>query len=159
MLWLVFLGAVILSLVACQKKAPAPVPTVRSRPNCIRLADQQFDAADYATAAQSYERCLRESNLAGERERALFRLALACAIPESPVRDLPKAVQYFEQLLKAAPQGEYRPQLQLILGLYAELEKIRAENRLQEQQLKALNSELAKLKKIDMQKRPVRPPD
>ena len=151
------LVVVFLLLGACHKKpipSPLPPPT---QPDEFQLAERLFDAGDYAAAARSYLQLLHQNPTPDKREKALFRLGLAYAMPGSGIQHFPQSMMYFRQLLAIAPQSSLRAQVQVILALYAELEKTQAEGRAKDAQIKILGGELEKLKKIDLQKRPPRP--
>ena len=116
----------------------------------------------------------------------LFRLGLAYGLPTSPVHDAPQAIRVLQQLVSRFPQSPYTPQGKVILTLQEEVqklndnivrgeerlkvqdsdvgqlrkkvEKFRADVREREARIRQLNRELEQLKKIDMERRPSRPP-
>jgi tetratricopeptide (TPR) repeat protein len=172
------LVAMLLLLGACHKKPiPSPLPPPARRDE-FQLAERMFDAGDYAAAARSYLQLLRQNPTPEKREKALFRLGLAYALPGSGIQQFPQSMMYFRQLLAVAPQSPLRTQVHAILALYAELEKTQADDRAKDAQIKILGGELEKtqaesrakdariknlgeelekLKQIDLQKRPPRP--
>lgn len=162
-----FLSAGLLALAlfpwSCQRRPRAPVAP--PPPNYFQLGERYFEAGDYPNAAQAYETYLRNNHLAANRDRVLFRLALAYALPGSPVRDLPRAMQLLQQLVDMSPQSPFKPQGEFLLRIHQEVDRLRADvtkrdERIKElnRELEKLNRELEKLKQIDMQRRPSRPP-
>jgi tetratricopeptide (TPR) repeat protein len=148
-----------LLLVACHKAPiPSPLPPT-TLPDEFQSGERLFDAGDYAAAARSYQQLLSKHPAPDKRDKALFRLGLAYAMPGSGIQQFPQSMMYFRQLLIMAPQSPLRAQVQVILALYAELEKTQAEGRAKDAQIKILGGELEKLKKIDLQQRPPRPPE
>ena len=141
---------------ACHKKAAVP-PPAPSPPDEFQLAERQFDAGNYAAAAASYAQCLQRNPPPEKREMALFRLALAYALPGTGIQQWTQAISHFRQLLAVAPQSSVKTQVQVIVALHEELELMRIQDRAKDLQIKTLSSELDKLKKIDLQKRPSRP--
>jgi outer membrane protein assembly factor BamD (BamD/ComL family) len=149
--------ALVMLLAACHKKTVVPPLPTPPRLDEIQVAEKQFEGGDYAAAAASYAQILQRNPTPEKREMALFRLALAYALPGTGIQQWTQAISYFRQLLAAAPKSAVRTQVQVILALYDELELTRTQDRAKDLQIKNLSSELDKLKKIDLQKRPSRP--
>ncbi len=145
----------LLSLVSWGCKAKPRTPSVTSQ---YKLGEKYFESSEYGKAAEAYEQYLSESPAAGNRDRALFHLALAYSFLDSPVRDLQRAIRTFRRLVTAFPESPHRREAEVILSLQNSAERLRADVRERDERIKALNNELEQLKKMDMQRRPPRPP-
>lgn len=139
---------------ACRKGVPTP-----TIPTTFKMAEYHFEAGKYAESAEAYEQYLHDNPAGDNQDRALFRLGLSYSFPDSPVRDLQRAVKTFRRLVTTYPQSPFRREAEVILALQTSAEKLRADVREREDRIKALDSELEQLKKIDMQRRPSRPPN
>ncbi len=139
---------------SCGKKPPAIV--VPPPPDYFQAGEKYFNAADYAQAVQSYDTYLSQYPDASNRDYVLFRLAVAYAFPQSPVRNLPRATQLLRRILQM-PSSPYKPQAQLLLGLLDGVDKLRLDVGKRDERIKELTRELERLKQIDMERRPIRP--
>lgn len=150
---------------SCQRpSAPTPVaPPPPPPPNYLELGDRSFDAADYPAAAEAYRVYLRDNSSAPDRDRALFRLALAHALPGSPINDPPQAAALLRELQNSFPQSPFRPQADLLLRLQDEVERLRlqwqadaeqlrAEIMLREERIGALTQEVEQLQQGELEK-------
>ncbi|MBI4459053.1 MAG: outer membrane protein assembly factor BamD, partial [Acidobacteria bacterium] len=126
---------------SCQTRPAAPPPP--PPPNYFDLGEKYFDAGDYAKAAEAYNLYLQNNSAAENQDRALFRLALAYALPASPVRDLPRATETLQGLVQRFPQSPYTPQAEFLLQLQTETDQLRAEVQQREAQLQQLHEEVA----------------
>jgi tetratricopeptide (TPR) repeat protein len=137
---------------------PAPIPdTLPNLPSTggyFDLGDKYFQVGDYPRAAKAYETYLRSSVSLTYQDQALFRLALTRFLPESPVKDVPQALNLFRLLVKSFPQSPFRPQAEMILGMQAEIERMRLDVGKRDERIQDLTRELERLKQIDMQRRP-----
>ena len=141
----------------CQKRlpsTPAPPP-----PNYFEMAEEHFETGDYASAVDAYNAYLRDNPSADNRDRVLFRLAMSHALPGSPVRDLPRAMELFGQLASAFPQSPFTTQTEFLLRLQAEVDQLRSDLTTRDERIRALTQELERLKQIDMRRLPARSPD
>ncbi len=152
----VILLAMSLVVASCRKN---PRPAVPTSPSNYQLGERYFDTVDYAKAAEAYEEYLRADPSGPNQDRVLFRLGLAYSLPESPARDLPRAIRTFRRLIASFPQSPYKGEADLILALQAAADKLRVDVRERDDRIRALNNELEQLKRIDMQRRPPRPPN
>ena len=111
---------------SCQR-APAPqsAPAPPPPPNYLELGDRSFDAGDYPAAAEAYRLYLSDSPAAPNRDRALFHLALVHALPGSPLNDPPQAVALLRELRDSFPQSPLRSQVDLLLRLEEDAERLR----------------------------------
>ena len=155
---------------SCGKKpaAPPPPPTpssVSSGPPSASAAsryfvdgEKYFESGDYEKAAQAYASYLSDSQSPLNKDRALFRLALTRALPGSPIRDLPLAMNYLRQIVARYPESPLRPQAELLLGLQVEIDKLQVDSGKKDERIRELSQELERLKRIDMQRRPAPSP-
>ncbi len=134
--------------------APAPASAPRAATREFDAAEKYFDSGDYSNAAQAYEKYLRGGASASNQDRALFRLALTRAIPSSPVRDLPRAMNDLRHLVVRFPQSPFRAQAEMLLGLQGEIDKLQVDVGKRDERIRELSQELERLKRIDMQRRP-----
>ena len=146
----------------CEKRPqappPPPPPPPPSPPSYFELAETHFETGHYANAAQAYETFLNRNPSAADQDKALFRLALAHAFPESPVHDPQQALQILQQLVSLFPESPYRPEAEFLLRLQGEIERLRSDLSNREARIRQLTQELERLKQIDMQRRPSRVP-
>ena len=133
---------------------PDKLPSLPSTGGYFDLGEKYFQIGDYPRAAKAYETYLRSSVSLAYQDQALFRLALTRFLPESPVRDIPQALNLFRLLVKSFPQSPLRAQAEMILGMQAEIERMRLDVGKRDERIQELTRELEKLKQIDMQRRP-----
>lgn len=82
------------------------------------IADHYFESGRYLEAAAAYRAYLAEQPDDAQRvARALFRLGLAHAVPDSPIYDPRQAVELLERLLIVDPDGPYGVEATLIRNL------------------------------------------
>ena len=89
-----------------------------------------LNRGDYPSAVSAYLDYLREEPNGTQRDRALYRLGLAMALPANPSHDPSQAIAYLDQLAADYPKSSLRPEAKLIaalerdtLGLHAEIEQ------------------------------------
>ncbi|MBI4443279.1 MAG: tetratricopeptide repeat protein [Acidobacteria bacterium] len=122
------------------------------------MGESYYEIGDYASAARFYQSYLDTSPAPANHDRALFRLALMYLFPESPLRDQPLALEMLQKLVADFPQSLHRPEAEFLLRLHQEAEGLRSDLSKRDQRIKELTQELERLKQIDMQRRPSRPP-
>jgi len=144
---------------------PEPKPATPA-PDYFRQGEVYFEKGYYAEAAESYENYLLRNPEEKNQDRVLFRLAISYALPGYPAHDPQKAMSLFKRLTASFPDSPYKPQAQFILELQGDIEKLKSEVRDREERIrerddriKRLTNELEKLKQIDMERRPSRPPN
>ena len=151
--------------------APPPVPTPPPV-DYFQRGEELFGGGDYARAAEAYEKFLYDSPTEKHKDQALFQLAIIYAVPGSPTHDLQKAILLLKRVAANFPESPWKAQAQLILDLQADVDRLKSETkekderirdrneriREMEERIVRLTSELEKLKKIDMERRPTRPP-
>lgn len=112
---------------------PAPAPPPPPPPPGQEDLDQAFVALNRGEtdrAIDKLEAVLDEGSKAPGRGEALFTLALLCARPEDPDRDIPRARSMLEELLSIETSPSRQTAARLILSLLA----------LEEQQTSAIRS-------------------
>lgn len=135
-------------------EARESVPAPPTPPIEWQLAEDRFADAQYAAAAEAYQRFLSgEPESSVRAEKALFRLALLHALPESPVANPEMAHELFLRVLESHPNGHYAEEARLILLLQEQIEDVRQVAEEKEERIRALSSELEKIKAIDLKKR------
>lgn len=82
----------------------------------LREADRRFAAADYAGAAAAYRNALSDGAAPADLDRALFRLALIHALPESPLHDPERAEALLGNLAAEHPASPYGQAAGLLLA-------------------------------------------
>jgi len=127
-------------------------------PDFFEVGQGYFAKGDFAKAAQAYEIYLRDNFSPANGDEALLRLALTHALPESSVRDMPKALALLQRIVKSFPQSPFAAQAEFILGLQREVERLRFDVGRRDDRIRQLSEELEQLKQIDMNRRPTRPP-
>ena len=127
-------------------------------PAVYQSAEIDFDNGRYVLAARSYETYLREYPSRNNEDRILFRLGLCYSLADNSAAAFRKARDRFERLIALYPNSPYKPQAKVIMALQDQLEQRAAELQNNEERIRQLTEELNKLKKIDMQRQPSRPP-
>ena len=171
----VTLMLLLMTCVAACHKQPAspgsPVPTAY-----LKQADVAFERADFGQAVVAYENYLRGTPDPRDHDKVLFRLALAYAMPGHPSYNPARSTELLNQLIGLFPQSLLKPQAEYILRLQsdsenlksiqgsnqtlqADLEKTKAALKERDERIKLLREELDRLKKIDLERRPTRPPN
>lgn len=87
----------------------------------LRRADQLFAAGAYPEAVLAYEQALADLD-ATDRDRARLHLALAYALPESPLHDPKRARRLLGELAGEGDSSPYKAQAKALL----ELERLRS---------------------------------
>lgn len=142
---------------ACKRgRTPAPAPP--PPPDYLKLGEGYFESGDYPNAIKSFNTYLQGRAGAPDADHALFRLALAYGVAEGPAQDLPKGMQLLQQLVREYPASPFKAPAVLLLRLQDEATRLKADLTKRDEKVKELASELEKLKKIDMERRPTRIP-
>jgi TolA-binding protein len=137
---------------------PAPAPAPAPPPPAVTVspldqADRAFASGNYDEAARGYENYLRATTSGGQRDDALFHLALTYALRPAPGTDWPRAIATLKQFVDEYPDSAFKSQANLILSLRAELDQVAADSRQRDLRIKQLTTELDRLKKIDGDRR------
>ena len=130
---------------------PPPAPVITVSP--LEEADRAFASGNYDEAARGYDNYLRATTSGGQRDDALFHLALTYVLRPAPGTDWPRAIAALKQLLEEYPESPFKSQANLILSLRAELDQTAADSKQRELRIKQLTTELDRLKKIDADRR------
>lgn len=138
---------------------PAPPPKINTAPSRLEAGESNFKAGNYRQAIHSLEAFLRANPKSRNGDQALFYLGLSRALATDSSRDLSQAEAAFRRLAKEFPKSQYRNQAEFILGLQAQIERLRSDVKERDDRIKQLSDELQKLKEIDLQRRPSRPPE
>ena len=139
---------------SCHRKPVQPVVPLPSPPLSVcEVAEKSFESGKYQAAVNDYESCLR-ANSPKDQDRFYFRLGLAYALSgNGRLSRVP-----LQRVATQFPNSGYRASAELILSLQAQIEKLGGDLKQQEKKIKTLTDELQRLKAIDMQRRPSRPP-
>lgn len=129
---------------------PVPVPVWAA---ALEQADSAFSAGSYNDAARNYEDYLRTVPASGQRDQAMFRLALAYTLRTDPAPDWQRASNVLKTLVDTQTDSPLKPAAALILSLRADLDKASADSHLRDQRIRQLANELDRLKKIDADRR------
>jgi TolA-binding protein len=139
---------------------PAPLPKIVAppMPNHLNLGENSFQTGKYRQAIQSFESYLSTNPKSGKRDEALFYMGLSRLLAGNSPRDMRLAEVAFKRLIAEFPGNPYTNQAEYILGLRGQIERLRTDIKERNDKIKQLSDELQKLKEIDMQRRPSRPP-
>jgi len=124
----------------------------------LEVADRNYSAGDYESAALGYSRYLERYPDGEERDRALFHLAVSHALPDSPVYDPDRTEELLGGIV-ADRNSKYKPEAQHLLTLIRQIRTLRAATAEQTREIERLSSELEKLKEIDLKVQPSGQPD
>ncbi len=138
---------------------PAPLATTVTAPTNLNLGEMNFQLGNYSQAIRLLETFLQENPKSGNRDKALFYLGFSRFLANDPDRDARQAEAALNRLLSEHPNSQFRGPAEFILGLGAQIEKLRSDIRDRDEKIKRLSEELQKLKEIDLQRRPSRPPE
>jgi outer membrane protein assembly factor BamD (BamD/ComL family) len=145
----------VLVLQGCHKRVPilALPPAAAPNPEAVAFdeAERAFNAGNYDEASREYENYLRLNPIGTERDQALFRLGLACAL--RPAADWQRASSALREIVEGFPNSPFRPPANLILSLHSELDQQNATAQQRDQRIRQLTAELDRLKKIDAGRR------
>ena len=73
-------------------------------------------------------------------------------------QELGEAQAAFKNVVALFPNSPYRAEAELILALQAQIDRLRGDVKEREERIHQLAEELQKLKEIDLQRKPSRPP-
>jgi tetratricopeptide (TPR) repeat protein len=147
------LSAALLLMVAipgagCRKKVAimAPPPPPPPAPSFLAIGDAAYAARNFSGAVEAYENFLKANAQAPERDRALFRIAMAYSVKESPLHDAARALESFRQVATAHPNSPYATEAKLYLNLNEELTAQQQAVAERSRRIEELESGLAALK-------------
>jgi TolA-binding protein len=136
---------------------PALAPTVPVAPTSFDLGMTDFRAGEYGKAAQLFDEYLQAGTKLENRDFVLFHLYLSRKLMGNSGRNAHRAEDALKRIVNEFPESPYGKAAEYILGLQAQIESLRLDNKEKEVRIKQLSDELQKLKDIDMQRRPSRP--
>jgi tetratricopeptide (TPR) repeat protein len=136
---------------------PAPIPKTITAPSNLEVGEMNFHVGNYRQAARSFEAYLNSSPKSKSRDQALFYLGLSRILASDSSRDPHQAEVAFKRLITEFPTSPYRKEAEYILGLQAQIERLRSDVKERDDRIKRLSEELQKLKEIDLQRKPSRP--
>ncbi|MFQ5529337.1 MAG: hypothetical protein ACE5FP_03235 [Gemmatimonadota bacterium] len=142
----VFLAALYLSIVsvtACASSGGGRSTASEASTSPPRTMSEMYEAGDLAGTVRAF---LADSTLAGD-ESAVFRAAIASAMPGHSESDNIRALDLFTRLLVEFPESRHRTTARLVLGMLEEEAALRRSNG-------SLERELEQLKAIDLGERP-----
>ena len=162
-----FLVILLLPAWACRKNPPRipspPAPT--PAPSKLEIGNASFNGGLYREAAESYEAFVRENPDAANLDEVLFRLGIAYGLAGSSPENFKNTQNELRALIIRFPKSRYRPEAEYILTLQAEILKLRLNVRDRDalmldrdERIRRLTLELERMKKIDLERRPTRPP-
>jgi hypothetical protein len=138
---------------------PEPAPVAVAAPSSLEMGDTSFKAGDYAKAARFYEDFYKTGTKSENKDKALFFLGLSRALSNNPSKNMHRMEETLRRLVSEFPSSPYRVPSELVLGLQAQVDSLQSDIKEKEAKIKQLSDELQRLKEIDMQRRPSRPPD
>jgi DNA repair exonuclease SbcCD ATPase subunit len=130
----------------------APPPPPRP-PSYFEIGEQAFEAGDYPHAIEAYTAYLQATPDGPNTDRAVFRLAMAYALPESSARDATRSVELLEELVFRYPNSLFRSPAEVLLQQQRELaaersqvERLRSDLGSRETQVQGLTQELDRIR-------------
>jgi hypothetical protein len=135
----------------------APIAKTITTPSGLELGELNFQIGNYLQAIRAYDSYLRSNPKSKDRDKALFHLGLSRALANDQNRNLRRAEAAFRRLILEFPDSIYKDQAEFILGLQGQIDKLHADVKDRDEQIRKLSEELQALKEIDMQRRPSRP--
>jgi hypothetical protein len=125
----------------------------------LEQAELHFEEGRYEWAESLFVRYLEshEARTDGQRDRALWGLAMVNLLPDSPMQDRERAMVALDRLAEAHGETVRGAQARWVRSLLAELEQIRAQVDEQERLLIQLTETVEQLRRIDLNRRPSTP--
>jgi hypothetical protein len=137
----------------------SPVLAKVAAPSSFEMGKSSFKAGDYTKAVRFFEDCFKNGAMSENRDEALFYLGLSRALSNNANKSLRRADEALRRLIVEFPTSPYRGPAELILALQTQVDSMQSDLKEKDAKIKQLSEELQKLKEIDMQRRPSRPPD
>ncbi len=142
-------AAIVLFMSACNKKpriqpvAVPPPPSPTSPPSSLLdVADEHYADGRYAEAAQTYTEYLETEASGAGRDRALFRLAMSCALSGKSPQAMSEAQAQLENLLMQYSRSPHAAEAKFIIGLLQEIRDFRSGLRERDSRIAGLEVEL-----------------
>ncbi len=121
------------------------------------MGERYFDACDFQSAASTYEKYLKKPDQQNYAA-ALFRFGMARFLAGGPPKELRKAEDAFKTVVEHFPDSPYRHEAEFILNQMAQIDRLENDLKKRKEEIDQLKDELQRLKDIDMQRKPSRPP-
>ncbi len=137
----------------------APIAKTITAPSLLELGVMNFRLGKYPQAAKALDEFVSGNPQSKDRDQALFFLGLSRALANDSSRDLRQAEAAFKRLIAEYPTSPYKTQVEFILNLQGQIDKLRSDVKERDDKIKKLSEELQVLKEIDLQRRPSRPPE
>jgi len=137
----------------------APLSNAAAGRNFFESGQRSFNTGKYQQAARSYEDFLKANPESANRDEAFFYAGLSHLLAGDAGRNARQAEAAFKRLMAEFPNSRYSRQAEWILALQDQIEKLNTDVKERDEKIKRLTEELQKLKAIDMQRRPSRPPE
>jgi len=113
---------------SCQRRTPPPAaPVAPPPPNYYQIGETAFEAGEYARAIEAYSTYLETTPGGPNADRALFRMAMAYSLPESPERDPARAAELLGDLIRNYPGSPFQAAAELLILQQSELQAQQAE--------------------------------
>ena len=135
--------------------APGALPAV---PKSLAEGNVKMAGGDYRGATQDFERFLRDHPDHPDRPEVMFRLGVAYALAGQTATLQRMASDVFKSIMKLYPDSPYSMEAAFILKLQAEADRLKSEAEAQDEKIKRLREELERIKKIDIERTPPKPP-
>lgn len=138
---------------AAPARVAAAVPPVPRPLTPLEAADGFFDRGDLVNAATAYE-SLRADG-ASLPETTAFRLAIIYLNPSGPAANPARARELLTDLARKSPASAYGRHAALLLDLLAqqsEAQQLKTDLRVRDERVKALASELDRLKRLEQER-------
>jgi hypothetical protein len=134
------------------------VPKAKPAPSSFEMGETNFKARNYAKAIKYYEDHLKANPDSPNNDAALFHLGLSLALTDNSGKNMRRSQDALKRLIAEFPQSPHKGPAEFILDLQSQVESLKADVAEKEAKIKLLSEELQKLKEIDLQRRPSRPP-
>ena len=116
-------------------------------------AELAFGMADYDTAIHDYENYLQSIPNGDRIDQVLFHLGMSYVLRTKPPANWTRARTNLRRLVNEHPDSPLKPTATLILSLRSRADKLAGDAKTRDEIVQQLNAELAKLKKIDADRR------
>jgi len=136
----------------------AEEPPAAFPPRSLLEGETSYETGDFPGAIGAFEVFLKEHPGHHEAARISFQLAIAYALSPPTEKSKRQATDQFRRVVQSYPESVYRREAEFILRLNADLDKLRSEGQAKDEKIKRLTEELERIKKIDLERRPPRPP-
>ena len=142
--WVVLAPLLLLSGCASSSgSSPDPLPVVEAPVRALPSMRELYEAGDYAGTVRAF---LADTTLV-KQDLAVFRAAIASAMPGHSAHQPARALALFNRLVAEFPDSDYLTEARLLSDLLEEAEALRGQNN-------RLMQELEQMKAIDLGQQP-----